>query len=107
MNTSGGIGIDWYPSHVQSVGENYLLQHLSLKRYWMNFSLLANLGFEYRTEEKGRFYLGASFVNPFNAITDTKIDYYYENNRKQRYTTQLRGTYITIDLRYFFANKEK
>jgi hypothetical protein len=107
MNTSGGIGIDWYPSHVQSIGENFLLQHLSLKRYWMNFSLLANVGFEYRTEDIGRFYIGASFVNPFNTITDTKIDYFYENNRKQRYTTQLSGTYITIDFRYFFADKEK
>lgn len=102
MNTSGGFSVDWYPSHVKSSGENYLIQHLSLKRYWMHFSLLANIGFEWRTEKSGGFYLGASFVNPLKAITDTRIDYYYGNTSKQRYETQLRGTFITLDVRYFF-----
>ncbi len=102
MNTSGGLGIDWYASHVQSVGNNALLQHLSLRRYWMHFSLLANIGFEWRTEKAGGFYVGASFVNPLKQITDTRIDYYYGNTDKQRYELNLNGTFITVDLRYFF-----
>lgn len=102
MNTSGGLGIDWYASHVQSVGENALLQHLSLRRYWMHFSVLANIGFEWRTEKSGGFYLGASFVNPIKPITDTRIDYYYGNTDRQRYEMNLKGTFITVDLRYFF-----
>ena len=107
MNTSGGIGVDWYASSVLSNGENGLIQHLSTKYYWMHFSMLANVGFEYRTEEKGRFYLGASFVNPLKSITRTTIRYYYYNNDYQRYNTELKGTYITVDFRYFFANKTK
>ncbi len=106
MNTSGGLGIDWYASSVKSYGENGLIQHLSKKAYWMHFSLLANVGFEYRTEEKGRFYIGASFVNPLKPITNTVIKYYYGNTDSQRYETQLNGTYITVDLRYFFADKK-
>lgn len=102
MNTSGGLGIDWYASHVQSVGENALLQHLSLRRYWMHFSVLANIGFELRTEDAGGFYVGASLVNPIKRITDTRIDYYYGNTDKQRYEMNLSGTFITVDLRYFF-----
>lgn len=102
MNTSGGLGIDWYASHVQSVGQNALLQHLSLRRYWMHFSILANVGFEWRTENSGGFYVGASFVNPIKKITDTRIDYYYGNTDKQRYDMELSGTFITVDLRYFF-----
>lgn len=102
MNTSGGVGIDWYASHVQSNSDNALIQHLSLRTYWMHFSVLANIGFEWRTEKSGGFYLGASFVNPIKKITDTKIDYYYGNTSKQRYETQLNGTFITVDLRYFF-----
>jgi hypothetical protein len=102
MNTSGGLGIDWYASHVQSTSNNALIQHLSLRRYWMHFSVLANIGFEYRSEESGGFYLGASFVNPIKRITDTRIDFYYGNTDKQRYEMQLNGTFITVDLRYFF-----
>jgi hypothetical protein len=107
MNTSGGIGIDMYASHVQSIGDNSLIQHLSLRRYWMHFSLLANVGFEYRTEKSGRFYLGASLVNPFQPITNTKMDYYYGNTARKRYETQLTGIYLTLDLRYFFPNNTK
>lgn len=106
MNTSGGIGVDWYASSVLSLGDNGLIQHLSKKAYWMHFSALANVGFEYRTEKKGRFYIGASFVNPLRPITNTIIRYNYQNADTQRYETKLRGTYITIDLRYFFANNE-
>ncbi|CAG5087571.1 PorT family protein [Parvicella tangerina] len=102
MNTSGGLGIDWYASHVQSIGENGLLKHISLRRYWMHFSVLANIGFEWRTENAGGFYVGASFVNPVKPITDTRVDYYYDNTDRQRYEMNLRGTFITVDLRYFF-----
>ena len=106
MNTSGGLGIDWYASSVISNGENGLIQHVSLKKYWMHFSVLANVGFEYRTEEIGRFYLGASFVNPLKSITSTTVKYNYIDAKFQRYETELNGTYITIDLRYFFADKK-
>lgn len=102
MNTSGGLAIDFYPSHVQSHGQNYLIENLSYKRYWMHFSVLANIGFEYRTEEKGGFYLGASFVNPIKNILRTKVNYYYGNTQKKQYEIQQPGTYITVDLRYFF-----
>lgn len=102
MNTSGGFAVDFYPSHVQSQGTNYLIENLSFKRYWMNFSVLANIGFEYRTEKSGGFYLGASFVNPVKDILETRVNYYYDNAQKQRYTVFQRGTYITVDLRYFF-----
>lgn len=107
MNTSGGLGVDWYASSVLSTGENGLIQHLSKKAYWMHFSLLANVGFEYRTETKGRFYIGASFVNPLKPITNTVIRYYYENADYKRYNAQLNGTFITVDFRYFFENKKE
>lgn len=102
MNTSGGFAFDFYPSHVQSRGDNYLIENLSFKRYWMHFSVLANVGFEWRTEENGGFYLGASFVNPIQKIISTRINYYYGNTEKKQYELQQPGTYITVDLRYFF-----
>jgi len=102
MNTSAGMSFNFYPSSVQSLGENKLIQSVGLKQYWMHFSMLANLGFEYRTAEKGNFYIGASLVNPFKEIIEVRIDYNYIANKQQRYTTKLKGNYITLDFRYFF-----
>jgi hypothetical protein len=107
MNTAAGFGINYFASDVQSVGENFLIQQITTRVRWMDFTLLANLGFEFRTEEKGNFYLGASLVNPFRDLMFTRINYYYENNKYQQYQTNLRGNYLTLDLRYFFPVIEK
>ena len=107
MNVSSGIGLNAYPSHVISSGENLLLEQLSLRGRIIGLSYLANIGFEYETEEKGNFYLGASLVTPLSPITETKIKYEYQNATFSEFTAFLNGNYITIDLRYFFpAEKE-
>tara|TARA_B110000285_G_scaffold156813_1_gene174949 strand:+ start:154 stop:822 length:669 start_codon:yes stop_codon:yes gene_type:complete len=107
MNVSSGIGLNAYPSHVISSGENLLLEQLSLRGRIIGLSYLANIGFEYKTEEKGNFYLGASLVTPLSPITETKIKYEYQNATFSEFTAFLNGNYITIDLRYFFpAEKE-
>ena len=102
MNVSSGIGLNAYPSHVISLGENLLLEQLSLRGRIIGLSYLANIGFEYRTEEKGNFYLGASLVTPLSPLTETQIKYEYQNANFSEFTTFLNGNYITIDLRYFF-----
>lgn len=107
MNVSSGIGLNAYPSHVISSGENLLLEQLSLRGRIIGLSYLANIGFEYKTEENGNFYLGASLVTPLSPITETKIKYEYQNATFSEFTAFLNGNYITIDLRYFFpAEKE-
>lgn len=107
MNVSSGFGLNFYASSVQSSGENFLIQHLSLKKYWMFPSFLTNLGFEYRTPKKGSFYIGASLVNPFDVIIESKVNYYYTNSIFKQYNADLKGSYFTVDLRYFFANVKK
>ncbi len=103
MNVSSGIGLNAYPSHVISLGENLLLEQLSLRGRIIGLSYLANIGFEYKTEEKGHFYLGASLVTPLSPITETQIKYEYQTANFAEFTSFLNGNYITIDLRYFFA----
>ena len=84
-----------------------MLEQLSLRGRIIGLSYLANIGFEYKTEEKGNFYLGASLVTPLSPITETKIKYEYQNATFSEFTAFLNGNYITIDLRYFFpAEKE-
>lgn len=107
MNASTGIGINWYATNVESLGENYLIDHYSYKARWMGLSYLGNLGFEYRTKKNGTFYLGGSYVNPFSVITITTITYEYDNNFTTKLSTFLNGNYLTLDLRWFFPeNKE-
>ena len=107
MNVSSGIGLNAYPSHVISFGENLLLEQLSLRGRIIGLSYLANIGFEYKTEEKGNFYLGASLVTPLSHLTQTQIKYEYQNATFSEFTSFLNGNYITIDLRYFFAAEKE
>jgi len=107
MNVSSGVGLNAYPSHVISLGENLLLEQLSFRGRILGLSYLANIGFEYRTEEKGNFYIGASLVTPLSPITETKIKYEYQNATFSEFTSFLNGNYITIDLRYFLPEEKE
>lgn len=105
MNTTAGIGLDMYPSSVETIGENARIINLTLRQFWINYSLLANIGFEYRTEEKGTFYIGGSFNRPFKEIAQSNFSYNYEGTKKTTLRTFLNGNYITLDLRFFFPEK--
>ena len=108
MNVSSGIALNAYPSHVISLGENLLLEQLSLRGRIIGLSYLANIGFEYKTEKSGNFYLGGSLVTPLSPITETQIKYEYQTASFAEFTSFLNGNYITIDLRYFFpAEKDE
>ena len=64
-------------------------------------ALIANVGWEYRTEEKGIWYIGGSFHRPFLPMYKATVGYVtdtYTNNTE----TNLTGNYLTLDLRYFF-----
>ena len=100
MDVSMGFSFDFYPSDVRTSGTNFA--HYSARRSWFSPSLLANLGWEYRTEKSGYFYLGASFHRPFNFTYTSIIQY---QNRELPYPEgkmELNGNYLTVDIRYFF-----
>jgi hypothetical protein len=106
MNTAGGISFNAYASAVASKGQNNRFQQQSLLNTgFISFSAIANVGFEYRTEKSGFFYIGASFNKPFKPVTRTTAN--YERNSFENYSveTKLSGTYLTLDLRYFFHSK--
>lgn len=108
MNASVGLGINFYASDVASKGDNFFIDHYSERARWINFSFHSNLGLEYRTKEKGYFYLGASLNTPFNEITATYLNYYYQDNNKVGFDPIfLNGNYLTLDLRYFLPSNEK
>jgi len=107
MNASGGASIDFYPSEVESftdLQKDTLVLDISQTTYrtsWLQFAILANVGFEYRTKESGGFYFGTSFHRPFREIATT-ITNAELNGNPSALAFQLSGTYLTLDFRYFF-----
>lgn len=110
MNTSLGASLTMFSSDVsvfQSIGANeYFLQE-GAYRSKVQGAFLANVGFEYRTRDAGYFYIGSSYHLPFSPIMDIAMSYEYPNGDAAR-VGSLRGSYLTLDLRYFLPeNKDE
>tara|TARA_B100001109_G_scaffold255888_1_gene262274 strand:+ start:10857 stop:11591 length:735 start_codon:yes stop_codon:yes gene_type:complete len=106
MNTAFGASIDLLPSDWETIGDYY--QHFSQRKSWLLPSLLANVGFEYRTYDKGYYYLGLSYHRPFTNITTAGVAYTTTDIprlEKESAFFDILGNYLTIDLRYFFHEK--
>ena len=106
MNGSGGMALNFYPSNLEKFGStvvdtSFIDYHVKTYRNnWMMPSVLANLGFEYRTPKSGFFYIGASYHRPLSEIALSNLR--IENNGSGNDTPFfLNGTYLTLDLRYF------
>ena len=99
MNASFGASIDLFPKsfYTDAAGG---WQHITDRNGWIQAALLANLGFEYRTEKSGYFYLGGSFHRPFQDMYGVLVG--EDDAAIETAKMTLNGTYLTIDLRYFF-----
>jgi len=101
MNASGGFCINMFPTDVIKLNSDIAVY--AGRRLVFNPSLIANIGFEYRTEKKGYFYIGSSLNRPFSSIYFMTIDYLNSSgNVLNNIQTELKGTYLTVDFRYFF-----
>lgn len=99
MNVSMGLSLDIFPSDIFTGDDNF--KHYSLRKHVVNSGIQTNLGWEFRTEESGWIYLGASYHRPFEHIYFSQIAYEI-NSDKTIASTTLDGSYFTVDLRYFF-----
>jgi len=99
MDVSMGVAADFYPSDIATYGDRFI--HSSARLSWLSASLLANIGWEYRTTESGYFYLGASYNRPFNSIMRSFFKRPTTDYGPEEYI-DLKGNYLTVDLRYFF-----
>lgn len=108
VNISFGISHNVLASDILSYGEeseNYFQNTYRKNKGYQ--ALLANLGMEYRTEEKGRYYFGTSLHRPWKAIGKTFPKYDDKTtitfNEDTEFSLDLLGNFVTLDLRYFFA----
>ena len=113
MNASGGVSFDTYPSNAFSTNDAVVgtlvldIEQRTFRRSWVQMALLANYGFEYRTKDKGYWYLGASYHRPFSDMATTEVAYVRHpfpdpEPSTEKVSADLSGSYLTVDLRYFF-----
>lgn len=95
--TAFGVSMDMYPSNVAT--RDTYFRHYALRHSVFQFAALANLGAEYRTEKSGYFYLGASYHLPLSYFYLASV--MYEPTRDIS-RMKLSGTFLTLDLRYYF-----
>lgn len=103
MNTSMGTSIIFYPSNVQTrVIPEGIHQFIFEGRRVAFFSLdvNANVGFEYRTEKRGVFYLGMSGRIPLTPVLNIAAEYRYDTQGLVAFD-QIRGATVSLDLKYF------
>lgn len=112
MNASGGLSFDFYPSNVESFANtrrdtlSFDFHQKTVRNGWLQFGLIANYGFEWRTKSKGYYYLGVSYKRPFRIIGASFLT--AELNRDPAEMEHfIKGEYLTLDLRYFFNEKPK
>ena len=108
MNISFGISYNVLTSDIGSYGEekNTFFFQNTYRKSGGYSALLANIGMEYRTENKGNYYFGASLHRAWKAIGRIYPEYNDKtnifNDDKEIYLDIL-GNFVTIDIRYFFA----
>lgn len=106
MNTSLGASMIFKPTEVgifnQPGGKHYYT-HTGVPKSKFGIDANANVGFEFRTEKSGFFYLGASAKVPFTSLFEMIANYEYD-----AYQTLLigpvDGSFLAIDIKYFFPN---
>jgi hypothetical protein len=107
VNASGGVSIDLYPSNVETSNGYFVdtvafdFYQKTIRQRWVQTSILANLGFEWRTKDAGYFYLGASYHRPFDEIAYVYGEMLIDTD-PTTVVYPVSGNYLTIDLRYFF-----
>ena len=100
MNVSGGLCLNIFPSDVLKNQTNF--QFYAGRKQIFRPGLIANMGFEYRSRKSGYYYIGSSLNRPFGSIYAAAADYLQNNKVEHSIRTELKGIYLTLDLRYFF-----
>ena len=108
MNALAGGSFNFYPTIQHIANSDELNFAVSTKRWrWRGLSLLSNVGFEYRTENAGYFYLGASLHRPLENIAYMEVVFRTNGVNSPAATSNISGNFLTFDLRYFFPAEKK
>ena len=108
MNASLGAIVTFAPTHVgvsTSPVKRHVFYHTGLVNNKVGVDLNANVGFEFRTEKDGFFYIGGSARVPFKPLFDLYMQYEYTGSDFVRVLSgPVDGSFLSIDFKYFFPN---
>lgn len=112
MNSSAGVSCNFYPSNLLKQGfvqKDTTVVDYSVKTYrarWNQVSIILNYGFEFRSKKNGYYYLGASYNRPLSiiGISDLRME---QNGAGNNLQIPINGSYLTVDVRYFFHEDEE
>ncbi len=113
ISSSAGLSIDFYASDVTTMGKEGLIAHYSERARWINASIISGLGFEWRDNEKGIFYIGAGVNIPISTIAVTYLWYNYNlttngNSYETKFNPKfIKGNFLSLDLKYFLPVSKK
>jgi hypothetical protein len=104
MNAALGFSVNQYPSDVRDTllrGKNQL-QFEGRRVERTHFSTNAGIGFEYRTEKAGTFYLGAAGKITFRPIMlGVGVMHQVGTSDKLISYGRINGGYFSLDFRYY------
>lgn len=109
MNVSGGVTGNFNVSNIRSQTnpEGMHLFIIEGKRFsFFDFEANANVGFEYRTEKIGTFYLGISARIPFKPTLYVATEYRYDTHKQVAFGL-IKGATFALDIKYFFHNSRR
>lgn len=106
MDAGFGLSFDMFPSNVYNTNDDNF-EFFGNRRRWINAGLITNIGWEFRTKEKGSFYIGGSYHRPFQSIYRAELSQKVGASSSPFATIDLSGNYLTVDLRYFFPGEAK
>lgn len=113
ISSSAGLSIDFYASDVSTMGKEGLIAHYSERARWINASIISGLGFEWRDDDKGIFYVGAGVNIPISTIAVTYLWYNYNltqngTNYETKFSPEfIKGNFLSLDLKYFLPVGKK
>lgn len=103
MNSSLGTSLIYYPSNVRAVVNPEGKHQFIFEGRRMSFfsaDINANVGFEFRTEKNGIFYVGASGKIPLTPVLRIATEYRYDTEKFVAFS-EIQGAQVSLDFKYF------
>lgn len=103
-NASMGMSLNFYPSNVRTTTSPFG-KHLFIfegrRGGFFSLDVNSNVGFEYRTKEKGVFYVGFSGKLPLQPILLIASEYRHDTFSQVTFE-KIEGATVSLDFKYFF-----
>jgi len=103
LNNAFGVALDFFPYDIETPNNGYYSTRIA-REYWVLPALMANVGAEYRTKDKGYFYFGFLYHRMLLPMGHVGFFFNDTNGAPEFVAEEIQGHYFAVDLKYFFPN---